>query len=367
MNKYQLIISAFFLFMVAAGCVKKKDAGKTGDELHRVAYTDLRDAITQTGEVRPVVKIDLKSEASGEIKKIHVKEGALVKKGEKLLEIDPTGLVYRKKLTALSLERAAIEQQISKRNLDDGIKLSAVGSIAQRQIDDLQSKCRLAEIQLQEVQLQLADINEQLAKTTVVSPINGVVTSLMVKEGEIAVSATGSSVQGGTALATIADISQLEVVSKIGEVDYVHLREGQKVLIKSSSSEGLQTSGTISFVAMSAKKEQADDLGTFEVRILIDSLIPGIATGITVNVDFLIMEKKHVLAIPNRSVVKKENGTFVLKKDSSAQKPRLVAVSLGATDYRNYEVLSGLAEGDMIIGSGEPATGTKQAKKGTDR
>jgi multidrug efflux pump subunit AcrA (membrane-fusion protein) len=181
--------------------------------------------------------------------------------------------------------------------------------------------------------------------------MDGVVISLDVEEGEIAVSAT-SGFQGGTPLATIADTKKLEVVSRIGEADYLHLKTGQKVLLKPEATRGTYTTGTINFIALSAKKEANDELGTFEVRVAIDSLISGIIPGINITTEFIIMEKHDVLGIPNRFVRKGRQGFTALKVingDTANPETQPVPVKVGKTDYTNYEILDGLKKGDVVM------------------
>jgi HlyD family secretion protein len=319
-------------------------------ETYVVKKVDLLDVMSQTGEVRPVVKIDLKSEASGKIEKIHVKEGQRVAKGQKILDIDPSRLLIAKNRLDLAVKKAAILRDIAQRNYEDAKKLAPSGAVSEKQVSDLKSEYELAEIACKQQMLELDDITDQLDKTNVVSPMEGVITSLDAKEGEIAVSAT-SSYQGGTSLATIADVRNLEVVSQIGEVDFIRLKAGQKVQLKPEAVEGQTTTGTISFIALSAKKAKPEDLGTFEVRIAVDSVIQGIAPGVNVNVDFIIFEKKNVLGVPAYFVRKTDRGSYVEQQSGTEDNKhsfKRIPVTLGSTDFKYYEILSGLKDGDVV-------------------
>ena len=341
---------ALLLVFAGNGCTKKKNRA-VYTEKHTVDTVDLRDAVIQTGEVQPVIKVEIKSEASGKIEKINVREGQRVERGDLLVSIDPSRLSFRKKALDLAVKKARLDLSVAKRNLDDAERLSATGSIAEKQLFDLKTLMEQAEIVLEQQLLELSDITDQLGKTSVRSPMDGVVISLDVEEGEIAVSAT-SGFQGGTPLATIADTRTLEVVSRIGEADYIHLHTGQKVVLRPEAAEGAFTTGTINFIALSAKKEKADELGTFEVRVTIDSLIAGIVPGINVTTEFVIMEKKGVLGVPNRFVGKSDTGFEVVKLLSDAPggaSTEKVPVTPGLTDYRHYEILSGLEKGDVIV------------------
>ena len=357
--------AAAICLLVACGQKGKKAA----EIQHKVGRVQLRDVITQTGEVQPVVKVELKSEASGRIETVYVKEGQRVSKGDTIIVIDPSRLQFKKRRIDLAVKKAKIERDIAKRDLDNARELEHTGTVSNRSLVDIESRYKLADIAWRQQLLDLKDIKDELSKTVVTSPMNGVVTTLDVEEGEIAVSAT-SSYSGGTAIATISDISQLEVVSQIGEVDYVHLKQGQNVILRPEAIEGVFTTGKIDFIALTAKKEQGDELGTFEVRIAIDSLIPGITSGINVNVEFLILEKDNVLGVPNHFVIKHKDKYMVLRaiEKNGKRIMRPIPVNVGETDYRHYEVLSGLKEGDVIVLREEgPPGGPKRPRAGGGR
>jgi HlyD family secretion protein len=388
----RLALFALPVLLLALGCDKKTP--EPAEETTVVGPATLRDVISQTGEVAPVVKVDLKCEASGTIEKIYVKEGQSLQKGEKILVIDPTRLRTSKEKLDLQVQQAGIERDQAQRALKRAQDLAASGSVSQKQLEDLKSSFDLADISYRQRVLERRDVADQLAKTTVVAPMTGIMTSLDVQEGEIAVSAT-SGYQTGTAIGTIADITNLEVITQIGEADYTRLRKGQSVVIKPEAAEGLQTRGTISFISLAAKKKGSDELGTFEVRISVDSLIVGIVPGVNVHVEFVVLEKKVDLAVPYHYVQKKDGTYTVLvrgggkrggkdgamraaKRDSTKDsgrpamgdgprggtrkgakgswmsgkksgRSRPVEVQVGATDYRNYEVVSGLSAGDSVV------------------
>ena len=421
--KRQTLMCAAALLAVAAGCGSKKGEGT--EETAVAGPASLRDVISQTGEVQPVVKVDLKCEASGTIEKIFIKEGQPLAKGDKILIIDPTRLRTSKEKLDLQVEQAAIQREQAQRAYKRGQELSATGSVSQKQLEDLKSQLDLADITYRQRVLDRKDVAEQLAKTTVVAPMTGIMTSLDVDEGEIAQSAT-SGMQAGTTIGTIADISNLEVITQIGEADYTKLRKGQSVVITPEAVEGAHTRGTISFISLAAKKKGSDELGTFEVRISVDSIIPGIVPGVNVHVEFVVLEKQVDLAVPYHYVEKK-NGAYTVqvrrgcaasgrrgpppgdarsegappqfaqgaaggdsaraahirrgdgsgqgrpgarrgaggKGGAKARKPgkaRSIEIQVGDTDYRSYEVVSGLSAGDTVVYTPPRAEGENDAR-----
>lgn len=347
------IILTVIVSLFSSGCGSRGKKELVYTQRHTIGEVDLRDVVVQTGEVQPLIKVDIKSEASGKIETIEVREGQKVKKGDLLMLIDPSRLTFRKKALDLAVKRARLDLSVAQRNLSDAQKLAATGTVSEKQIFDLSAAKEQADITLQQQLLELSDVEYQLSKTNVTSPMDGVIISLDAEEGEIAVSAT-SGFQGGTPLATIADTKNLEVVSRIGEADYLQLYTGQTVILRPEATEGTFTTGTISFIALSAKKESTDELGTFEVRVTIDSLIPGIVPGINLTTEYIILEKKGVLGIPNHFVKKSHRGkgfsaVKVTGGGPGAETTTTVKLMLGKTDYTNYEILSGLKKGDVVL------------------
>ena len=389
------------LFILTAAlliaCGNKNDL-KNLLQKETVRYEDLRDVITQTGEVRPVVKVEIKCEASGKIDTLFVKEGEALKKGQRILKIDPTQLITQKNKLDLQVEKARLKLDLARRDYENAEKLAASGSVSQQKLQDLKSTYDLASLEIKDLELDLKDTEYELSKSLIVSPMDGVLISLLVEEGEIAVSAT-KGFSGGTAIGTVADVSQLEVVTQIGEADYTRIRAGQKVAIGLESNASVKAPGTVTFVSQSAKKETGSNVSFFEVRASVDSLAAGLVPGVNVSVDFVLMEKKHVLTVPYAMVEKipgksgdvyavwRPRGTAVpdslkplpggeralggkkkfrqtplspaekqIKKKRQAKQQGLDKLNLvrslvrvGETDYRNYEVLSGLAEGDTVL------------------
>lgn len=347
----KLLIPIMTLLLMLLTFCSKTDNPPPLSEHYIIKKIDLKDIVSQTGVITPLIKIELKSEASGKIEKIFVKEGQKISKGDTILIIDPYRLNTQKERLELSIRKAEINQKIALRDYNNALELSSIGSISAKKVQDLELAKDLQEIEYKQQKLELQDIIDQLNKTVIRAPLTGVITSLLVKEGEIAVSAT-SGFQSGTSIGTIADISHLEVISNIGEVDYVHLSKGQKVTIRSEALEGSITHGTISFISLSAKKETNSELSRFEVRTTIDSIIPGIAPGINVNVDFVILEKNQVIGVPCHYVRKLNNDSFVdlITKDKENKEIKTARkIITGATDFKFYEVKSGLNIGDIIF------------------
>ena len=241
------------------------------------------------------------------------------------------------------------------------------GNGPERAISDKRRECNVSAILLRQKNIDLRELDKQLSKTRVLSPIDGVVTSLDALEGEIAISAT-ESLNGGTPLVTVSDVNRLEVVSQIGEADFTSVKYHSKVVIRPEARKGVSTEGLVSFVALTAKKRGSNQLSTFEVRVAIDSLVEGIAPGVTVNVEFVLNERKGVIGVPCEFVTCSEKDTVVTKPPFSSDKSktaRTVSVSLGATNYEYYEIIKGLKEGDTICRISDQSVNASKTNSGS--
>jgi HlyD family secretion protein len=350
MRKLLIIVLVCIPYLLVT-CTGKKEKKPHFSESFTVKKVDLKDIVSQTGEVNSINKVDIKSEASGKIEKVYVKEGQSINKGDTILYIDPYRLNTQKQKLELSVHEAKIEYVKSQRDLNDGMELHTNGSLSARKLFDIEMKYQLDSINLLRQKLELLDIKDQLSKTVIISPISGVLTKLSVEEGEIAVSAT-TGFQSGTDIATVADISNLEVISTIGEVDYIHIKKGDPVIIKPEANENSRTKGKVTFVALSARKNQNDELSGFEVRVSIDSLVPGIAPGINVNVIFTVKEISNVLGVPYSYIEKDDSLYFVnklIKNEQGIDNPVRTEVKVGETDFKFYEIKSGLKSGDIVV------------------
>ncbi len=340
----------FLLFLAIAGCSQKseKEAAALKPLVEQVRRVDLKDVISNTGVLEATIKVDLKSEASGRVDTLYVDEGTRLRKGQKILRINPERLLTQREKLNLRAQKAQLQFEAAKRDFDNASQLAEFGKIAANQVADLKNQFELGRISLDELRLELRDVEKELDNTLIRSPMDGVLVSLNVEEGEIVVSATGSN-SGGTAIGSIADVSKLEVVTEIGEVDYPKVRIGMPAEVSMAADPGRITHGRVSFVSLAAKKQDNSQVSNFRIRIAIDSLLQGMVPGINVNVDLVLMEKMGVLGVPFTMVQqgRRKNAEAAIVMMADNRKPR--TIKIGETDYKYYEVLDGLKEGDRVM------------------
>jgi RND family efflux transporter MFP subunit len=349
-NVLALAVLTPLLVLSLSACSRARSQSPEGESF-TVKRVDLYDVLTQVGEVRPIHKVEIKCEASGSVRRVYAKEGEQVKARDTLLVIDPTRLLTQEKRLRLAVHAESIHVEQTRRNWESGRTLVEAGSISRIQVQEMQDEFNLRIIALAQARLELEDVLVQLSKTVILAPVGGIITNMPIEEGEIVVSAT-SGLAAGTAIATLADISSLEVVTQIGEADFARLHLGQRVKVRPQSSENDSGTGVITFIAMNAKRVSEGRLGTFEVRVGLDSDQRKVLPGMNVNVDFVLLEVKNVLGVPSGFVSKdREGATVRIAAEGGDGKAAIRRVSLGRTDYKYFEITSGLAIGERIIAS----------------
>lgn len=356
MKKRMLLIPPLLFIVFICYCSKEKPerGGGPGGEkpgrpvIEAVERVDLKDVVSNTGTLEPVVKVELQSEASGRIDTIYVREGAVLNKDDIILKIDPERLETRHQKLSLQVQKARLDESIAKRDYENAQKLVEYGKVSENKLQDLKSLYELKNISVREKELELRDVNTELANTVIRAPMDGVLIALLVEAGEIVASAT-SGFGNGTQIGTVADVKRLEVVTEIGEVDYPKLKLEMSVDISMASDPTRMVTGSVKFISMAAKQQENSMVSNFEVRIALDSLLDGMVPGVNVNVDFVLMEKPDVLGVSYSMVNAKKKGGKMLYTVLMAESRERRRIQVGETDYKYYEVLSGLTEGEKVM------------------
>lgn len=355
------IICALTASLLLGSCGKKERPGGQGARpvSESVQRRDLKDIISNSGSLVPVIRVELKSEASGRIDTVFVKEGTRMKKGQPILRIDPERIQTRREKLDLRLRQNQIRAAQAKRDYENAARLVKFGKTSPNRLEDLKNQLELKEIEVAQIKLEIRDVDKEMRNTIIRAPMDGVLTDLLVEEGEIVAAATGGF-SAGTSIGTFVDINKLEVETDVGEVDYAKLRLDMPVDVSMASNPQKVTTGKISFISLSAKKLQGSMVSTFKVRVALDSLLTGMVPGVNVNVDMVLLEKRNVLAVPYSMVISRKKGNRVLYMIRKKGSERPVPIRVGVTDFKYYEVLDGLKEGETVV---KPARAKKMVRR----
>ena len=382
--------SLLALVLIVLGVTAATRGGTKIDptKLAKVERGDLAKSVVATGKVEPITKVEIKSKASGIVKKLLVDAGDRVKKGQVLCELDRDEIEAqvnsaRAQLLAsqaaergagADLARAKVDAEgpdvpLLKRAYDRAMRMAKEGVVSQSSLDDAQknyalalnkqnvakaqvlvltAKEKQAAAQVQQDKANLAQLEEQLSYTTITSPIDGVILSRDVEMGD-AVSSILVLGSSATLIMTLGDTSQVYVKGKVDESDIGKVYLGQPARIKVESFKDKTFHGKVTKIApMGVEK---DNVTTFEVRVSINNPGGELKANMTANAEIIREEHKNVLQIPEGALIyDKDKKTYVQVPDPSAKDgARKVAINAGISNGAKTEVLSGLKEGEQVV------------------
>jgi HlyD family secretion protein len=385
------IIGVTLLVLISVGVLIAAKTGGTKidpSKLGKVEKGDLAKSVVATGKVTPIVQVEIKSKASGIVKKLYVEYGDHVKQGQVLAELDKVEIeaqVRSQKAnteaaeanlasTQADYERAKVDAEgpdipmlkrayeravkmakdgvVSQSNLDDAQKAYELAvnkqNIARAQLSVLKAKIAQAQAQVQSSHAQLKQLEEQLSYTTIYSPMDGIVLSRDVEVGD-AVSSILVLGSSATLVMTIGDTSEVYVKGKVDESDIGKVYLGQPARIKVESFKDKTFTGKVTKISpMGVEK---DNVTTFEVRVSINNPGGELKAAMTANAEIILEEHKNVLMIPEGAVIyDKDKKAFVEQPDTNAKDgKKKIAVNLGISNGAKAEVLGGLKEGDQVV------------------
>jgi HlyD family secretion protein len=393
-NKKALIISGI---VAVVGLIILLNLGSKSEAsikvtVEKVGRQDLTSIISASGEVKPKKNIEISAHVPGRIAKIGIKEGDLVKKGDFLLKLDSIqyeadadrnkALIsfYRteqeQSAVKLHQDKAALERQ--KRLFDSQLISREQLEAAEAQYEISQAQHNSILHQIEQSQASLRSSLDSLSKTTFSAPIDGIITSLRVEEGEVAI--IGTMNNPGTVLMTIADLSVMEVEVEVDETDVVNVRLGQKAEVHVDALPDQTIAGQVTEVGSSALQKlgavssSTEESKDFKVVVTLDNPPSSLKPGLSASADIITAKKTDVLAIPisalvlqekkgegkGRSEKSEEEGVFVVNKEGRVSfKP----VRKGITGDLNIEIATGLEEGqEVVVG---PYSALRQLKEGS--
>ena len=357
-------------------------------KLAKVEKGDLAKSVVATGKVEPITKVEVKSKASGIVKKLHVEYGDRVKKGQLLAQLDKIEIEAQVEQSRAALlaaqanlkgseadfERSKVDAEgpdvpLLKRAYDRNLEMQRSGVVSQSALDDaekeyrmavnkqnvaraqmtvLQAKIAQSQAQVAEDEANLKQLQEQLSYTDIVSPIDGIVLSRDVEIGD-AVSSILVLGSSATLVMTIGDVSKVYVKGKVDESDIGRVYMGQPARIKVESFKDKTFNGVVNKISpMGVEK---DNVTTFEVRVSIDNATGELKAEMTANAEIILDEHKNVLQIPEGSIIyDKDRKASVQTPDPKGKDgQKKIAINIGISNGAKTEVLNGLKEGDQVI------------------
>lgn len=278
----------------AAGCAKKSDT-KAEMTFEAVARRDIRVTVEASGTIEPVDLVEVKSKASGQIVRMPVEIGSVVKRGELLVQVDPRDVQNSYDQSEASLRAAEARDEVARRQRRRSDELLAEQVITAAEHEQAVLDEANARSQLVAARTNLDLAKQRLEDATITAPIVGTVLEKPVAVGQVISSAT-SSVGGGTTLLKMADLSRIRMRALVAESDIGRVRAGQAVRVEVDAFAGRPFPGTVEKIEPQAVVQQSVTM--FPVLVSISNeqglLLPGMNGEVTMTVE----ERTDALAVP---------------------------------------------------------------------
>jgi HlyD family secretion protein len=375
------LVAGMFLTLKGGDGKAKKAEAVTPFRLGKVQAEDLQVSVREVGMVDPLIKVDVKSAVSGRIVGLKVREGATVRSGEVLAEVEPD---VNQAQTLSDVQGSVSQARVSFKNADrDFVQQAALfqeGLVSDQAYRAAKTTRDLAEENYKSAQMRYQIVEDrgipisgnassQLARVT--SPMNGVVIKKGVELGDTITSGV-SSFNAGTVIFTVADLASLIVKVNLNEVDIAKVQVGQPVRITLDAYPQRTFTGKVRFVAPAA--ELVEKIKVFRVEVALDELTEAFRTGMSANVEILGEKRDKAVSVPLEALQRRDGQTVVyrLKENLSAQDVakakdglagrgkfiwladhwkdyfEVVSVKAGIATLERVEILSGLKANDQV-------------------
>lgn len=345
-------IAALAVWLLSGG---KKEEKITFDTA-AVAPANIMNSITATGTIEPVTSVTVGTQVSGIVSKLFVDYNSVVKKGQVIAELDKTNLMSQLNTAKTQLATAQSQLNYQTANYNRYKTLFEKGLVAADDFDNAKLSYTQAKEQVVSAKEEVQRAQTNLGYATITSPIDGVVLSKSVEEGQT-VAASFSTPE----LFTIAqDLTNMQVVANVDEADIGDVKEGERVSFTVDAYPDDTFDGEVKQVRQEATT--TNNVVTYEVVISAPNADLKLKPGLTANVTIYTAERKGVLSVPSKALrftPQKETVGKMKIVDAANAKNKvwtiegnsIVAhkVNIGMTDGTNTQIVGGIAEGTKVV------------------
>jgi HlyD family secretion protein len=399
---FTLLVIVVALGSLVAFNATKDSRTRIQVQTQKASKKDLVSTVSASGEIKPKRYVNVSSDVPGRITRLFIKEGDAVRAGQPLCTIDATRFEASTKMSEAALQssradfnRSMADLDVAKLNFERSKKMLNDRLISDQAFDQAEAEVKMKTAALEALRRRINQLEaaldqekDSLRKTTVISPMNGLVTLLQKEEGETVIGAQSFQ---PTVIMTVADPSVMEVEILVDETDIRNLALGQTTEVRVDALEDVKIKGEVTEIGASAivrgatagaptTANTANQAKDFKVTVTLKDPPASLRPGLNATAEITTAKKEKVLAVPIQAVVVRElskegkvvdpgavqaaspepgrtdqgtgrpkgeekEGVFVVSKGEVAFKPVKTGI-MGETDV---EVLDGLAEGDEIV------------------
>jgi len=339
-------------------------------EIQKVEFKPIKSSILASGTLAFREQVQLRSEVIGQVTELHVEEADQVQKGDLVIKLDPKTYQAqveqaeaRVRIQQIAIERQRLMIKTLAARFERQKTMFAKNLVDEDSYEALESELSLSKVDLRSLQESLTQASaaldqseDLLSKTSIRSPIDGVVIQLDIKVGETVIAGT-TNIPGSTMM-VIADPSETLTEVQVDEADIAQVSEGQRADIFAAAYPDTPLTGTIQTIASVARKTQGQASLSFLVKILLDEQEKmAIRPGMSVRADIYTQTSEETLAVPVQAVLydedidKEEEGekeqsyVFIFEDGKAVRRD----VEIGISSDSDQEITEGLKEGDIVI------------------
>ena len=368
MNKKRIIIIAVAIVIVA-GAAFWLFSGKAVK--HKVTYAtatvskgEISESVTATGTIEPVTEVQVGTQVSGIIDKLYADYNSIVKKGQLIAEMDRVTLLSELSSRQAAYDGAKAEYEYQQKNYARNKMLHEKNLISDTDYELTVYNYEKARSNFESSKADLAKAQRNLSYTTITSPIDGVVISRDVEEGQT----VASGFETPTLFTIAADLTQMQVVADVDEADIGGVEEGQRATFTVDAYPNDVFEGTVTQIRLgdasstSSTSASSSTVVTYEVVISAHNPDLKLKPRLTANVTIYTLDRKNVLSVPSRALrftpEKPLIGKGDIVKDCEGKHKLWTRegniftahpVQTGISNGINTEITEGIAEGTVII------------------
>lgn len=372
LNSFRTALPLMIAVLSMVACGKKTEVKY---ESSKVSKQNISTSITATGTIEPVTEVEVGTQVSGIIDKIYVDYNSVVKKGQLIAELDKTNLLSELSSAKSNMESAKSNMEYQKSNYNRYKELYSKGLVSADDYENAQLSYKQAseEYAIQKESVSKAQTN--LGYAIITSPIDGIVLSKEVEEGQT----VAAAMETPTLFIIAQDLTDMQVIADVDEADIGGVKEGQRVTFTVDAFPDDLFEGKVTQVRQEATEES--NVVTYEVVISAPNDDLKLKPGLTANVTIFTNERDGVLAVPSKALRFAPNENLLAEGESitdcegkdkvwmrEGRNFKAVPVKIGVTNGTYTEIISGLKEGDavltdFIIGNDQPEETEETAEK----
>jgi len=383
-NRSKIIICIAVVAVLGSAAVLSATRGREGGIEVRtevIKHRDLVEIVTASGNIRSRRTVDISSDVSARVSQLLIDEGDDVVAGQILLRLEPDQ--YQAALSRAEAQLAQSQAQEAQqtanltqavRDRDRLVQLRARDSVlvSRQQLDDAETRVEVQQALLEsarfgvsQAQAGVDESEDRLSKTIFTAPMTGKVTRLNVEEGETVI--IGTMNNPGSLVATISDLSVIEVVVQVDETEVSEIALGDSASIRIDAFPDRDFSGTVTEIGNSAINPPSQQQGNqqaaidFEVVLTLDETDAPLRPDLSATADIVVESRSGVVAVPiialtvrdadevGEAVAESElediEGVFLVKESTVSFQP----IQVGVAGQEYFEVLTGLSSGDIVV------------------